>query len=182
MEVAPTHEQPPASQALNELVGIKQFFVTVEREEWKFDTLCDLCDMLTIKQAVLFCNTKRKVDWLTEKMRANNVTVSSMHGDTPLGEREATMGAFRAGKTRLMITTDVLAQGLGMQQVSLVINYDLPYRHELYIHRMGRAGRFGRKGVAINFVLNDDIRILRDIEQYYSIQIDELPINVADLI
>ncbi|KAL4614857.1 hypothetical protein ACB092_07G083400 [Castanea dentata] len=108
------------------LEGIKQFFVAVEREEWKFDTLCDLYDTLTITQAVIFCNTKRKV--------------------------------------------------------SLVINYDLPNNRELYIHRIGRSGRFGRKGVAINFVKSDDIKILRDIEQYYSTQIDEMPMNVADLI
>merc|ERR1712152_66133 len=105
------------------LEGIKQFFVAVEREEWKFDTLCDLYDTLTITQAVIFCNTKRKVDWLTEKMREANFTVSSMHGDMPQKERDAIM-------------------------------------------KECRSGRFGRKGVAINFVKNDDIRILRDIEQY----------------
>mmetsp|Transcript_1947 Transcript_1947/g.3345 ORF Transcript_1947/g.3345 Transcript_1947/m.3345 type:complete len:402 (+) Transcript_1947:122-1327(+) len=164
------------------LEGIRQFFVAVEREEWKFDTLCDLYDTLTITQAVIFCNTKRKVDWLTEKMRQNNFTVSSMHGDMPQKEREAIMVEFRSGTTRVLITTDVWARGLDVQQVSLVINYDLPNNRELYIHRIGRSGRYGRKGVAINFVRNDDIRILRDIEQYYSTQIDEMPMNVADLI
>jgi ATP-dependent RNA helicase len=164
------------------LEGIKQFFVAVEREEWKFDTLCDLYDTLTITQAVIFCNTKRKVDWLTEKMREANFTVSSMHGDMPQKEREAIMKEFRSGASRVLITTDVWARGIDVQQVSLVINYDLPNNRELYIHRIGRSGRFGRKGVAINFVKNDDIRILRDIEQYYSTQIDEMPMNVADLI
>jgi ATP-dependent RNA helicase len=164
------------------LEGIKQFFVAVEREEWKFDTLCDLYDTLTITQAVIFCNTKRKVDWLTEKMRQNNFTVSAMHGDMPQKERDAIMGEFRSGATRVLITTDVWARGLDVQQVSLVINYDLPNSRELYIHRIGRSGRYGRKGVAINFVKSDDIRILRDIEQYYSTQIDEMPMNVADLI
>ncbi|XP_062220845.1 eukaryotic initiation factor 4A-III homolog A [Phragmites australis] len=164
------------------LEGIKQFFVAVEKEEWKFDTLCDLYDTLTITQAVIFCNTKRKVDWLTERMRSNNFTVSAMHGDMPQQERDAIMGEFRSGGTRVLITTDVWARGLDVQQVSLVINYDLPNNRELYIHRIGRSGRFGRKGVAINFVRKDDIRILRDIEQYYSTQIDEMPMNVADLI
>ncbi|PIN90046.1 hypothetical protein AB205_0010100, partial [Aquarana catesbeiana] len=79
------------------LEGIKQFFVAVEREEWKFDTLCDLYDTLTITQAVIFCNTKRKVDWLTEKMREANFTVSSMHGDMPQKERESIMKEFRSG-------------------------------------------------------------------------------------
>lgn len=164
------------------LEGIKQFFVAVEREEWKFDTLCDLYDTLTITQAVIFCNTKRKVDWLTNKMRAANFTVSAMHGDMPQRERDAIMSEFRCGSSRVLIATDVWGRGLDVQQVSLVICYDLPNNRELYIHRIGRSGRFGRKGVAINFVKNDDVRILRDIEQYYSTQIDEMPMNVADLI
>ncbi len=164
------------------LEGIKQFFVAVEKEEWKFDTLCDLYDTLTITQAVIFCNTKKKVDWLTEKMRGNNFTVSAMHGDMPQKERDAIMGEFRGGTTRVLITTDVWARGIDVQQVSLVINYDLPNNRENYIHRIGRSGRYGRKGVAINFVKADDIGVLRDIEQYYSTQIDEMPMNVADLI
>lgn len=79
--------------------------------------------------------------------------------------------------SRVLITTDVWARGIDVQQVSLVINYDLPANRENYIHRIGRSGRFGRKGVAINFVKNDDLKILRDIEQYYSTQIDEMPMN-----
>ena len=164
------------------LEGIKQFFVAVEREEWKFDTLCDLYDTLTITQAVIFCNTKKKVDWLAAKMRESNFTVSAMHGEMPQRERETIMEEFRSGGSRVLIATDVWGRGLDVQQVSLVINYDLPNNRELYIHRIGRSGRFGRKGVAINFVKDDDIRILRDIEQYYSTQIDEMPMNVADLI
>ncbi|KAH9104854.1 hypothetical protein LEN26_002749 [Aphanomyces euteiches] len=164
------------------LEGIKQFFVAVEKEEWKFDTLCDLYDTLTITQAVIFCNTKRKVDWLTGKMREANFTVASMHGDMPQNERDAIMQEFRSGGSRVLITTDIWGRGLDVQQVSLVICYDLPSNRELYIHRIGRSGRFGRKGVAINFVKDEDIRILRDIEQFYSTQIDEMPMNVADLI
>jgi len=164
------------------LDGIKQFFVAVEKEEWKFDTLCDLYDTLTITQAVIFCNTKRKVDWLTAKMREANFTVSAMHGDMRQVERDAIMKEFRAGGSRVLIATDVWGRGIDVQQVSLVICYDLPNSRELYIHRIGRSGRFGRKGVAINFVKDDDIRILRDIEQYYSTQIDEMPMNVAELI
>jgi ATP-dependent RNA helicase len=145
------------------LEGIKQFFVAVEKEEWKFDTLCDLYDTLTITQAVIFCNTKRKVDWLTEKMREAHFTVSSMHGDMPQKERDAIMTEFRSGATRVLITTDIWGRGIDVQQVSLVINYDLPNNRELYIHRIGRGGRFGRKGVAINFVTTEDVRVLRDV-------------------
>lgn len=164
------------------LEGIKQFFVAVEKEEWKFETLCDLYDTLTITQAVIFCNTRKKVDWLTEKMRSANFTVVCMHGDMPQNERDEIMEKFRSGESRVLITTDIFARGIDVSQVSLVINYDLPNNRELYIHRIGRSGRFGRKGVAINFVKTDDISILRDIEQFYSTQIDEMPMNVAELI
>jgi ATP-dependent RNA helicase len=164
------------------LEGIKQFFVAVEKEDWKFETLCDLYDTLTITQAVIFCNTRAKVEWLGKKMRENNFTVSMMHGDMPQKEREAIMEEFRGGTSRVLITTDVWARGIDVQQVSLVINYDLPSNRENYIHRIGRSGRYGRKGVAINFVTEADVGVLRDIEQYYSIQIDEMPMNFADMI
>jgi ATP-dependent RNA helicase len=164
------------------LDGIKQFFVAVEKDDYKFETLCDLYDTLTITQAVIFCNKKNRVEWLAKQMREANFTVSYMHGSMPQKERDAIMAEFRAGQSRVLITTDVWGRGLDVQQVSLVICYDLPQNRELYIHRIGRSGRFGRKGVAINFVTNDDVRILRDIEQYYSTQIDEMPMNVAELI
>lgn len=115
-------------------------------------------------------------------MREANFTVSYMHGSMPQKERDAIMAEFRAGQSRVLITTDVWGRGLDVQQVSLVICYDLPLNRELYIHRIGRSGRFGRKGVAINFVTSEDVRILRDIEQYYSTQIDEMPMNVTDLV
>ncbi|ODQ66145.1 ATP-dependent RNA helicase fal1 [Nadsonia fulvescens var. elongata DSM 6958] len=164
------------------LEGLKQYFIAVEKEEWKFDTLCDLYDTLTITQAVIFCNTKRKVDWLAEKMKQANFTVCSMHGDMPQSERDSIMQDFRQGSSRVLISTDVWARGIDVQQVSLVINYDLPGNRENYIHRIGRSGRFGRKGVAINFVNDDDVRALRDIEQYYSTQIDEMPMNVSEML
>ena len=162
--------------------GIKQFYVGVEKEDWKFDTLCDLYDTLTITQAVIFCNTRKKVEWLSEKMKESNFTVSSMHGDMQQRERDEVMASFRDGSSRVLITTDIWARGLDVRQVSLVINYDLPYNRELYIHRIGRSGRFGKKGVAVNFVRDEDFRTLRDIERYYSTRVREMPMNVADLI
>lgn len=164
------------------LEGIKQFFVAVEKEEWKFDTLCDLYDTLTITQAVIFCNTRRKVDWLSGKMKENNFQVSSMHGEMQQKERDEVMAEFRQGSSRVLITTDVWARGIDIANISLVINYDLPTNRENYIHRIGRSGRFGRKGVAINFVTVDDVRILRDIEQFYSTQIDEMPVKLEDML
>ncbi|CAE7210278.1 unnamed protein product [Rhizoctonia solani] len=164
------------------LEGIKQFYIAVEKEEWKLDTLCDLYETVTITQAVIFCNTRRKVDWLTTKLTEREFTVSAMHGDMEQNVREGIMKDFRSGTSRVLITTDLLARGIDVQQVSLVINYDLPANRENYIHRIGRGGRFGRKGVAINFVTTEDVRMLRDIEQFYNTQIDEMPLNVADLI
>jgi len=164
------------------LEGIKQFYVAVEKEEWKLDTLCDLYDTLNITQAVIFCNTRRKVDWLTEKMRAREFTVSSTHGDIGQKERDMILNEFRTGSSRVLITTDLLARGIDVQQVSLVINYDLPRNLENYIHRIGRSGRFGRKGVAINFVSKEDAATLRELEQFYNTSIEEMPANVADLI
>eukprot|EP00562_Extubocellulus_spinifer_P003010 CAMPEP_0178487488 /NCGR_PEP_ID=MMETSP0696-20121128/9350_1 /TAXON_ID=265572 /ORGANISM="Extubocellulus spinifer, Strain CCMP396" /LENGTH=428 /DNA_ID=CAMNT_0020115187 /DNA_START=325 /DNA_END=1611 /DNA_ORIENTATION=- len=164
------------------LEGIKQFFVAVEKEEWKFDTLCDLYDTLTITQAVIFCNKRQKVDWLADKMREANFTVSAIHGDMDQTEREKVMEQFRSGSSRVLIATDLWGRGIDVQQVSLVINYDLPTNRELYIHRIGRSGRFGRKGVAINFVRTEDVATLRDIEQFYSTQIDEMPLSVSELL
>lgn len=153
------------------LEGIKQFFVAVEKEEWKLDTLCDLYETLTITQAVIFCNTRRKVDFLTDKMHARNFTISAMHGDMDQQQREVIMKEFRSGSSRILITTDLLARGIDVQQVSLVINYDLPVSKENYIHRIGRGGRFGRKGVAVNFVTNEDFAVMRELEKFYNTQV-----------
>jgi len=164
------------------LEGIKQFYINVEKEEWKLETLTDLYETMTITQAVIFLNTRRKVDWLKEKLGEKDFTVSSMHGDMDQQERDVIMKEFRTGSSRVLITTDLLARGIDVQQVSLVINYDLPNNRENYIHRIGRGGRFGRKGVAINFVTQEDVRILKDIETFYNTTIDAMPMNVADLI
>lgn len=103
------------------LEGIKQFYVAVEKEEWKLDTLSDLYETVTITQAVIFCNTRRKVDWLTDKLHAREFTVSAMHGDMSQEQREVIMKEFRSGSSRVLITTDLLARGIDVQQVSLVI-------------------------------------------------------------
>jgi translation initiation factor 4A len=164
------------------LEGIKQFYIAVELEEWKLDTLSDLYETLTITQAIIYCNTRRKVDWLTDKMQGRDFTVSAMHGDMSSEERKMIMKEFRSGSSRVLITTDLLARGIDVQQVSLVINYDLPGKRENYIHRIGRSGRFGRKGVAINFVRNEDVKDMRELEAHYNTKIEEMPMNVADLI
>lgn len=117
------------------LEGIKQFYVNVKHEEWKVGTLCDIYETLSVTQAVIFCNTRRKVDQLTEDLTSKHFTVSSLHGDMDQRERELIMKQFRSGSSRVLITTDILARGIDVQQISLVINYDLPSNRENYIHR-----------------------------------------------
>eukprot|EP00750_Incisomonas_marina_P016445 INCI19128.1.p1 GENE.INCI19128.1~~INCI19128.1.p1 ORF type:complete len:420 (-),score=61.40 INCI19128.1:194-1453(-) len=164
------------------LEGIRQFYIAIEQEEWKLETLCDLYETLTITQAIIYCNTRRKVDWLTEKMQSRDFTVSAMHGEMDQRERDLILREFRDGASRVLITTDLLARGIDVQGVSLVINFDLPTNRENYIHRIGRSGRFGRKGVAINFLTLPDHKYLQDIEKFYNTTIEEMPLNVADLL
>jgi translation initiation factor 4A len=164
------------------LEGIRQFYVAIEKEEWKLDTLCDLYETLTITQAIIYTNTRRKVDFLADQMSKRDFTISTMHAEMDQKERDLVMREFRSGSSRVLISTDLLARGIDVQQVSLVINFDLPQNMENYLHRIGRSGRFGRKGVAINFVTNNDVRVMKDIEKYYHTQIEEMPMDIADMI
>merc|ERR1712032_713551 len=164
------------------LEGIRQFYVAIEKEEWKIDTLCDLYETLTITQAIIYCNTRRKVGFIADQLAKRDFTISTMHAELDQKERDLVMREFRSGSSRVLISTDLLARGIDVQQVSLVINYDLPQNMENYLHRIGRSGRFGRKGVAINFVTNSDVRVMKDIEKYYHTQIEEMPMDIADLI
>jgi len=163
------------------LDGIKQFFIAIEKEDWKFDTLCELYNNIDIQQCIIYCNTKKRVDELTGKMREKNFTVSAMHGDMDQNQRDLIMREFRTGSSRVLITTDLLARGIDIQQVSLVINYDLPLSKEKYIHRIGRSGRFGRKGVAVNFVTPSDAKFLQDTEKFYNTEIVEMPLDLTNL-
>ena len=164
------------------LEGIRQYYIAMDEENWKFDALCDLYKYLSISSSVIFCNTRRKVTWLTDELTRENFAVSATHGGLKPTERTDILKNFRNGNSRVLITTDLLARGIDVQHVSIVINYDLPMNIENYLHRIGRSGRFGRKGLAINFVTKRDIPMLREIETFYETIIDELPSNVEDLI
>ncbi|KAG6872976.1 hypothetical protein C0995_004515 [Termitomyces sp. Mi166 len=164
------------------LEGIKQYYIAVEREEWKLDTVCDLFNTLTVAQVIIFCNTRRKVDWLTEKMHARDYTVSALHADMDQKRREALSKEFREGSSRILITTDALARGPNVRGIPgspPVINYDLPANKENYIYRLDRGLNSGGSLIAINFVTTDDVRALRDIEQFYNTRISEMPLNVG---
>jgi len=143
------------------LEGIKQYYIAVEKDEWKMDVLLNLYANLDINQALIYCNTKKRVEELEKSMTENDFTVSIMHGEMDQLRRDIVMKQFRSGSVRVLITTDLLARGIDVQQVGLVINYELPFKKENYIHRIGRAGRFGRKGTAINFVLPKDAAFIK---------------------
>merc|ERR1711879_166078 len=162
------------------LEGIQQFYVAVEKEDWKLETLCDLYEILTVSQSIIYCNSRRKVDFLEHEMSKRDFTVSVIHADLDQETRNLVMRHFRSGSSRVLISTDLLARGIDVQQVSLVVNYDLPHKVENYLHRIGRSGRFGRKGTAINFVTDRDVHPMRDIEKHYATQIEELPMDIAD--
>lgn len=158
------------------LEGIKQYYIQVDREDWKFDTLIDLYKTYEVTQCVIFCNSKQKVEMITQRLEDLKYSVSGIHSD--LTNRRETMEDFKSGKTRMLITTDLLSRGIDVQHISLVINYDIPKSKETYIHRIGRSGRFGRKGIAINFITKLDSPHLKEIESFYQTQIDELPCDL----
>nr|UXY88199.1 eukaryotic initiation factor 4a [Cryptomonas curvata] len=162
------------------LEGIKQFYIAVEKEDWKLETVCDIYKSMKITQSIIYVNSRKKVEWLTDKMVTKGFTVSFLHGDMNQFERSNTMRNFRLGVYRVLITTDLLSRGIDIQQVCLVINYDLPLSKETYIHRIGRSGRFGKKGIAINFLARSDVCILREIESYYNTTIEEMPLDLND--
>jgi translation initiation factor 4A len=164
------------------LEGIRQFYVAVERDSWKADVLCDLYDTLSISQSVVFANTRSRVDEIAAAMRGNNHAVGCIHGQMDASERAKIFREFLAGKTRVLVTSDLLARGIDVQQVAIVINVDLPGDPEKYIHRIGRSARFGRKGVAINLVGPRDVAKLRDLEKMYDTQIAELPADITKML
>ncbi|VDL19263.1 unnamed protein product [Hymenolepis diminuta] len=167
------------------LSGITQYYINTGGEEWKFETLTDIFASICVPQTVVFANTRRKVDWLSEKLQRDGFTVTAAHGDLNQETRDHVMKEFRAGRSRVLVTTDIWARGIDVQTVGLVVNYDLPQTAAVYLHRIGRSGRFGRRGVAISFVggdaANDDIKHLAAIAKTYSITIGPAPANLGDL-
>jgi superfamily II DNA/RNA helicase len=165
------------------LDGIKQYYVFLgDDDNLKFDTLCDLYQRISIGQAMVYCNKRSRVEDLTNYLKKENYSVSMIHGEMQQKERQAVMKQFREGEFRILVSTDITARGIDVQQVSLVINYDVPKDSSTYIHRIGRSGRYGRKGVAINFALNSDQSKIKNIENAYKIKIEPLPKDVENVI
>ena len=160
---------------------ISQFYYDVETEDNKLDVLLDIYSIISTSQAIIFCNTIRKVKWLSEKLQEKNFPITSIHGNMTQQERKEIVNDFRESKTRLLLTTDLLARGIDIPAVTLVINYDLPPNRETYMHRIGRCGRFDKKGVSISFVkMNDpmDVKVFNKMKHFYSLTINELPIDI----
>ena len=164
------------------LEGIKQYYLGVEQESYKIATLYDLYDRLRIKQTIIFVNSKRKADYLKDQLEAENHVVSVIHASRTQTQRDETMKDFRLGNSRVLIATDIIARGIDVQQVEVVINYDIPKYVETYIHRIGRSGRFGRKGIAINLVTEEEFEKLTKIQNHYRTEITPLPENIKSLI
>ena len=164
------------------LEGIKQFFISIDKEAWKLETLIDIYSKLSISQSIIYCNTKRTADWLVTQLRDREYAVQCIHSNMKAEERKDVMKQFREGNLRVIIATDIISRGIDVQQVSIVINYDIPGLKDVYIHRIGRSGRFGRKGVAINFVTQDDINKMRTIQTYYQTSIEEMPEDISEFI
>jgi len=157
------------------LSGISQYYIDLGDEENKLGTLEDLFSSLSVSQSIVFCNTRRKADWLTQRMQEHEYPVVCIHSDMAPAERAAVMQKFINGSYRFLITTDLLARGIDVQGVEFVVNYDFTRDFDNYIHRIGRGGRFGRKGVAINFVTAQDRMLLKQLCQFYKHDIPFLP-------
>jgi Lhr-like helicase len=137
----------PETQLPNAMEGIRQFYIALEKEEWKLDTLYDLYEAFTMPQAIVYANTRPKVEWLTEMMVERDFPVSLLHGDKEQEERDGIMREFRTSSSRVLITTDLVAPGVDVEQVVLAVNYDLPSNRENYFNRINRAGLVGHNGV-----------------------------------
>ena len=162
------------------LEGIKQYYVYLKKED-KMEVLFQIYRGIEIAQAIIYCNTKKTVENVCEDLKKKGHMISAIHGDLKQIERDAVMKDFRSGVTRVLVTTDLLARGIDVYQVSLVINYEMPKEKETYIHRIGRSGRFGRKGTAINFITPPEKDKLLEIQDFYNTNLEQLPSDLSEI-
>ena len=163
------------------LEGIKQFFVAVDDDRQKYNTLKTLFSFLSVSQCIIYCNSIKRVQDLYEAMMEDDFPVCRIHSNMEKNERENAFNDFKVGKSRVLISSNVTSRGIDIQQVSIVINFDLPKCVNNYLHRIGRSGRWGRKGVGINFITRRDVSKIKEIEQHYSTQIEEMPAEFSFL-
>lgn len=163
------------------LEGISQFFVIVEDDRQKYATLKDIFSQLPVSQCIIYCNSVKRVSDLYDAMSEDDFPVCCIHSTMDKYTRDKSINDFRNGKSRVLISSNVTARGIDIQQVSIVINFDIPKCVHTYLHRIGRGGRWGRKGVGINLITRRDIDKLKEIETHYSSNIKELPSNLEFL-
>jgi len=157
------------------LEGIKQYYVAVDDDREKYLTLKDLYKHITVAQCIIYSNSVKRVVDLYEAMKEDGFPVCCIHSSMEKSEREKSFKDFKGGVARVLISSNVTSRGIDIQQVSVVINFDLPRDVHNYLHRIGRSGRWGRKGTGINFITRRDIPKMKEIEMYYSTQVEELP-------
>ena len=162
------------------LEGIQQFYINVKHSDWKYDVITDLYDVINVSQCIIYINSKSRISHIYDKLLKDNFPVSYINSDRTSDERKEIMEQFRSGQIRILLSTDLLSRGIDVQQLSLVINYDLPKEKETYIHRIGRSGRYGRKGVAINLLGDNEVEYLKHIESYYDTKINEMPADISE--
>jgi len=161
------------------LQGIKQYYISLENDEHKFMALKDLFSAISVNQCIIYCNSINRTIDLYNAMVKDEYPVICIHSNMSETERQESYLNFKAGQSRTLICTDLFSRGIDIQQVSVVINFDVPKNIHVYIHRIGRSGRWGRKGVGINFVTKRDQGKLDEIRRFYSTQVDELPLDFA---
>ena len=157
------------------LEGIKQYYVALEDDNQKYDTLKDIFHSISLSQCIIYCNSIKRVNDLSEALLKDGFPVCCIHSGMEKDDRTKAYKEFTSGSSRVLISSNLTARGLDVQQVSTVINFDVPKDIHIYIHRIGRSGRWGRKGMGINFITRRDIRKIKEIEQYYNTQIEEMP-------
>ena len=159
---------------------ITQYFVALPDDHIKYDTVKDLFGQLNVGQCIIYVNSIKRVTDLYQAMIDEGFSVCCIHSSMQKDERTEAFNQFRIGSFRVLISSDITARGIDIQQVSTVINFDIPKNVATYLHRIGRSGRWGRKGMAINFVTRRDIYLMKNIEQHYKISIAELPTNFSN--
>jgi translation initiation factor 4A len=160
------------------LEGISQYYVAVDDDIQKYDTLKHIYKYVSVSQCIIYCNSIKRVSDLYDAMKEDEFPVCCLHSNMDRNDRDESFKEFKNGKSRVLISSNVTARGIDIQQVSIVINFDVPKDIHTYLHRIGRSGRWGRKGVGINFITRRDVNKIKDIESYYGCEIKEIPLNL----
>ena len=163
------------------LDGIAQYFIAVEDDRQKYLTLKDLYGNISVSQCIIYCNSVKRVIDLYDAMMEDGFPVCCIHSNMEKSDRDKSFGNFKSGGSRVLISSNVTSRGIDVQQVSTVINFDIPKCVHTYLHRIGRSGRWGRKGVAINFITRRDVPKIKEYEEHYKCEIQECPVNLTFL-